>query len=56
VPVIFCKPYPIKTEVAAELLRKEQAINDFENRTILSSFAITKLFVDSIRPLPERTI
>ncbi len=49
VPVIFCKPYPMKDAVQEMLLERLQAVRDDEGRAILSSAVQVKLFIDALR-------
>lgn len=49
VPVIFCKPYPLKTSVQEALIEKQHAARDAEERVVFSSYVQTKMFVDALR-------
>ena len=49
VPIIFCKPYPVKQHVQDILIEKQHALRDTEDHVVCSTYANTKMFIDALR-------
>jgi hypothetical protein len=49
VPIIFCKPYPLKQFAQEALMEKQHALKDTEDRLVCSTYANAKMFIDALR-------
>jgi hypothetical protein len=49
VPIIFCKPYPLKQFAQEALMEKQHALRDTEDRLVCSTYANAKMFIDALR-------